>query len=77
MFNHWIRGYCLVPPTWKEGIALDRHRMSAVLRMVNSFEDLGFKVDRDSIVIEPSIYGGVWLFFQYRPTGQIMPVHGL
>lgn len=77
-FNHWLRGFCFVPPTAKEGVELDRHRMAWALRTVNSFEELGFQVDRRSIRIDPSGIGhGMTLGFRFRPRGDILKVYGI
>ena len=65
-----------MPPTRKAGVELERHRMSWVLRTVNSFEDLGFEVDRGSLVYEPCDCG-VYLFFKYRPGTELIPVYGV
>jgi len=77
-YNHWLRGYVMVPPTLKQGDELDRHRMAWAMRAVNSFEDLGFKVDRGCLELDPCVMGcGVMLGFRYRPLGRLLPVYGV
>lgn len=78
-FNHWLRGYLPVPPTFKEGVERDRHFMAWVLRAVNSFEDLGFRVDCRSITIDPcELMGtGCLLGFRYRVRGSQLNVWGV
>ena len=79
-FNHYICGFCYVPPR----PALNetekaRFEMSCVLRTINSFEDLGFEVLRDSVELEPGEldYNGLFIAFRFRPTDKMIPVHGV
>lgn len=77
-FNHWLRGFCYTPPTLKTGEELERHYMSWALRTINSFEDLGFRVDRRSITLDPSSFGcGVMVGFRFRAVGSLMQVYGV
>ncbi len=53
--------------------------MSCILRTINGFEDLGFRVDRGSLVFEPGELdvNGVFIAFRFRPTDKIIPIYGV